>query len=269
MNRLKSTLICLVSFACLSSTSNAQESINTSGGDGLGDGSFSYSYGIVVYTSAESTLDDATVIQGVQIPSLLFTPPMISLSPCPADINGDGAVDILDFLELNSAFNTFCNGCPADINGDGKVDILDFLELNSAFGTTCEESIAGTTVPQITVGLSPGLEAALSRIDASETHPELTKKINELRSSLQVGLFPNPNNGEQIKLDIFRSGAEEDKAELRVMNAIGQLVMSRTIAIHGEESRVSVNFDRSLESGLYFLTLDLNGESKALRFIVE
>jgi hypothetical protein len=53
------------------------------------------------------------------------------------------------------------------------------------------------------------------------------------------------------------------------MNALGQVVMSRTITIHGEENRVSVTFDASLESGLYFLTLDLDGESKALRFIVE
>ncbi|MGB6035655.1 MAG: hypothetical protein WBG42_05270, partial [Cryomorphaceae bacterium] len=27
--------------------------------------------------------------------------------------------------------------CPEDINEDGTIDVLDFLELNSAFGTDC------------------------------------------------------------------------------------------------------------------------------------
>ena len=56
---------------------------------------------------------------------------------CPADITGDGVININDFLAVNSNFGTNCT-CASDLNGDGQVDINDFLILNSAFGTTCD-----------------------------------------------------------------------------------------------------------------------------------
>ena len=61
----------------------------------------------------------------------------VSCASCPGDINGDGLVDINDFLSLNSAFGSNCT-CAEDINGDGTVDVNDFLELNSAFGNVCQ-----------------------------------------------------------------------------------------------------------------------------------
>jgi hypothetical protein len=52
---------------------------------------------------------------------------------CPADIDGSGSVDVLDFLALLAAWGP-CPGCPEDINGSGTVDVLDFLELLAAWG---------------------------------------------------------------------------------------------------------------------------------------
>jgi hypothetical protein len=54
--------------------------------------------------------------------------------PCPADVNWDGAVDVLDLLAVLSAWGIPPSPCPEDINGDGVVDILDVLELLSAWG---------------------------------------------------------------------------------------------------------------------------------------
>ena len=53
--------------------------------------------------------------------------------PCPADIDGDSAVGINDFLELLAAWGPN-PGHPADINGDGTVGINDFLDLLAAWG---------------------------------------------------------------------------------------------------------------------------------------
>jgi hypothetical protein len=50
---------------------------------------------------------------------------------CPADVNGDGMVDVVDLLELLSSWG---GGGPADINGDGLVDVQDLLLLLSAWG---------------------------------------------------------------------------------------------------------------------------------------
>jgi len=49
---------------------------------------------------------------------------------CPADINGDGLVDVVDMLALLAAWGT--DG--ADINGDGTTDIVDLLVLIAAWG---------------------------------------------------------------------------------------------------------------------------------------
>ena len=57
---------------------------------------------------------------------------------CPEDVNGDGIVDIDDFVAFNSSFNDVCSGCAADINGDGVVDVDDFVQFNSAFGELCD-----------------------------------------------------------------------------------------------------------------------------------
>lgn len=59
----------------------------------------------------------------------------------PADVNGDGVVDIMDFLDFIEAFSAcenlsgpcIMNGVDGDFNHDGWVDILDFLDFLQAF----------------------------------------------------------------------------------------------------------------------------------------
>ncbi len=58
---------------------------------------------------------------------------------CPTDINGDGATNVLDLVDL-----LLCFGQPAvpgcedeDVNGDGTVNVLDLIDLLLAFGTVC------------------------------------------------------------------------------------------------------------------------------------
>ena len=52
--------------------------------------------------------------------------------PRPADINNDGVVSVLDFLELLQNWGPCPEPCPpcyADINYDCTVDVIDFLAL--------------------------------------------------------------------------------------------------------------------------------------------
>jgi Tol biopolymer transport system component len=57
----------------------------------------------------------------------------VAVTPtCPADINGDHTVDVLDLLLVLAAWGATSG--PEDINGDGIVDVLDLLELLSAWG---------------------------------------------------------------------------------------------------------------------------------------
>lgn len=54
---------------------------------------------------------------------------------CIADFDGDGDLDINDFIALRSAF--VAGDLRADINGDGKLDINDFIVFQAAFRRGC------------------------------------------------------------------------------------------------------------------------------------
>ena len=51
---------------------------------------------------------------------------------CPADVTGDGVVDVLDLLAVLAEWGQHSG--PADITGDGLVDTLDLLEILGAWG---------------------------------------------------------------------------------------------------------------------------------------
>ncbi len=54
---------------------------------------------------------------------------------CRADIDGDGALTIFDFLAFQSAFDM--GDLRADFDGDGSLTLFDFLEFQSEFDTGC------------------------------------------------------------------------------------------------------------------------------------
>lgn len=70
----------------------------------------------------ELDADYALVVVGVVIPV-----------PCPADVSGDGVVNVTDLLAVINAWGT-CAGCPADINSDGVVNVSDLLAVINAWG---------------------------------------------------------------------------------------------------------------------------------------
>lgn len=52
---------------------------------------------------------------------------------CPADLNGDGVVNVLDLLDMLAAWGPN-PGHVADLNADGTVNVLDLLEMLTAWG---------------------------------------------------------------------------------------------------------------------------------------
>ncbi|MCI0676314.1 MAG: dockerin type I domain-containing protein [Phycisphaerales bacterium] len=52
----------------------------------------------------------------------------------PGDLNGDGAVNVLDLLALIGAWGACPSGCAADLNADNTVNVLDLLLLISSWG---------------------------------------------------------------------------------------------------------------------------------------
>jgi len=55
---------------------------------------------------------------------------------CYADFNGDGSLDIFDFIAFQTAFQD--DDPAADCNGDGTLDIFDFICFQPAFNDGCD-----------------------------------------------------------------------------------------------------------------------------------
>jgi len=60
--------------------------------------------------------------------------------PCPADLDGDGAVGLLDLNTLLLNFGRIAGAQPeqGDLDRDGDIDVSDLAALLSAFGEACE-----------------------------------------------------------------------------------------------------------------------------------
>jgi hypothetical protein len=58
--------------------------------------------------------------------------------PCPADLNGDGLVDLSDLTIILSDYGCADpSACVADLDRDGDTDLGDLTALLSSFGTNC------------------------------------------------------------------------------------------------------------------------------------
>ncbi|HVP73439.1 MAG TPA: hypothetical protein VMS30_06840 [Phycisphaerales bacterium] len=79
--------------------------------------------------------DVASVVDtGAGSPPVVDRGPFEAVTPCPADINGDGVVDVNDLLTVIT--NWLAVGPnPGDINGDNIVDVNDLLAVVSTWGT--------------------------------------------------------------------------------------------------------------------------------------
>ena len=69
---------------------------------------------------------------------ICVTIPDCTPAASPSDLDGDGIVDIVDFLAILAAWGpcSDCGNCPADFDGDCSVGILDLLILLGNWGWT-------------------------------------------------------------------------------------------------------------------------------------
>ncbi len=59
----------------------------------------------------------------------------VSARCSPSDVDGDGQVGVLDFLDILSTWGPCASACPQDSDLDGTVGILDFLDTLANWGS--------------------------------------------------------------------------------------------------------------------------------------
>ncbi|MXV77238.1 hypothetical protein F4001_02700 [Candidatus Poribacteria bacterium] len=64
-----------------------------------------------------------------------------TISPVPWDVNADGAVNILDLVQVTNQFGESGTGLSGDVNMDDQVNVLDLVEVASYIGKTHGEIV--------------------------------------------------------------------------------------------------------------------------------
>ena len=91
---------------------------------------------------------DGTTLALAESGTAAATPPSVinalQVSSCPGDFDGNGRVNIADFLAFTEAFGARSGeakyNAVMDMDGSGAIDISDFLVFAAEFGTTCEKT---------------------------------------------------------------------------------------------------------------------------------
>ncbi|MFZ4786194.1 MAG: T9SS type A sorting domain-containing protein, partial [Flavobacteriales bacterium] len=118
------------------------------------------------------------------------------------------------------------------------------------FGTVREVLIAGVAPSMVME--NPGTEVVL------------VDKINE--GGVFASLYPNPNAGESVNLNI--AGIESESVNISIMDASGRVVWSNRYVVDGALF-TTVNFDRPLAAGMYMVEMVYNGQVMTQRMMVQ
>ena len=189
----------------------------------------------------------------------------------PEDVNGDGSVNILDLVRVDSHFGETGEN-DADVNEDGIVNIADLLLVAKAIGEIGEIAAApsaNTMIPDILT--TPQIQQWLTKARGLDNSPDYQRGIGVLEQLLAILMpeetrllpnYPNPFNPETW---VPYQLAESAEVHLTIYAVDGTVV--RTLVLGHQTAGNYQNRERaaywdgknalgeSVASGLYFYTL--------------
>ena len=199
----------------------------------------------------------------------------------PADVNGDGVVNILDLVSVVSKFGSAGTNLAADVNGDGVVNILDLVSVAGMFGTTAAAPSAG---PQVTL-TAVEVQGWLTDARTLEVRDPIMKRGIMVLEQLLVSLtpretellsnYPNPFNPETWIP--YRLATDAD-VRLTIYDALGAVVRqfdlghqaagyytNRTKAVYWDGRN---HAGESVGSGVYFYQLTAGNYSATRKMVI-
>lgn len=110
-----------------------------------------------------------------------------------------------------------------------------------------------------------GFVAKITQSSAARLEEDSLK--NEIDDSLLINLYPNPNTG-SFTLEINISEQYEGNWNIRVINEVGQEVYSTSIQSSNTYLKETLELEKSLPSGLYFVEVTAGELKKTLRVMI-
>ncbi len=82
-------------------------------------------------------------------------------------------------------------------------------------------------------------------------------------------LFPNPNSGEEVRLNFKSASWLEGMANIEVLDILGKLIQTEQVAVKGEEMNYTLRFDEELHTGMYLIRVTRDEITVIQRLSVE
>jgi hypothetical protein len=83
--------------------------------------------------------------------------------------------------------------------------------------------------------------------------------------TMNVQLYPNPNGGERVVLNI---NGMEGETTITITDAMGRTIEQLSKTIEGDYYQQEVMFQQSLSSGLYQMTIKNGSQVESVRMVV-
>jgi hypothetical protein len=118
-----------------------------------------------------------------------------------------------------------------------------------------------------------GTFGSMQRIQVAGTAAsgELEYELVDMEKAMEVDattamFYPNPNNGEFVNVSL--SNLEKGNLQVRVLDAAGRAVTTRTFAVEGSLS-TTLTFDEQLSAGVYMIETLNAGRVQTQRLVVQ
>ena len=204
-------------------------------------------------------------------------------SQLPADVNGDGVVNIIDLTLVASNFGKTGTDA-ADVNRDGVVNIIDLTLVAAAFGNTAAAPIVGHYDSRIALTRAEVAEWLREARHLNVADPTVQRGIlmlEQLLASLTpketalLANYPNPFNPEtwipyqlaapaDVRISIYAA----DGALVRTLDLGNQAVGMYQTRSHAAYWDGKNAFGEPVASGVYFYTLIANDFTNTRKMLI-
>ncbi|MDP4826388.1 MAG: T9SS type A sorting domain-containing protein [Flavobacteriales bacterium] len=153
-----------------------------------------------------------------------------------------------------------------------------FIQLNTIPGLVPGAVYSVTVKPEFANGAVtlPGVAELLSIIGPVNMEGTIASPvvIEEGAERLDVtdvtaaALYPNPNNGELVYINVNNIAADVDRITVDIFNGMGSLVMSEQIAVSGANMQNVLSLN-GLASGVYTVKINVGSDVQTERLVIQ
>ena len=88
-------------------------------------------------------------------------------------------------------------------------------------------------------------------------------------NNAEVGLYPNPNNGQQLTLSLSQVEAGTKTVTVDILDTFGKRVSARTIAVNDTFVNTVLDLNGELAAGMYLVNITAGANTYTERLVIQ